>query len=593
MKEIKITGKQSVSNLRGLANIISNVSQYIYQNVVCFFSLLVIGYITFLNFVSTASFYQWETTTYLDDSFLLNSIYCILFVLCLMLIKKNLVTSRILKLLENDKYYKNVERLILFIIFMLSVIWAVSTQIIPGVDEYEVMLYAQEFIHGDYTQLEYSGYFYMYSGNRGLLLFEVLFSLAFGENNYLAFSLLNCIAIVYICKESVEIGKELGLSRSWRILILIIELCFTPLEVYSYYVYGNLLGMAFAFASIKYVFHFIRSNKWSDALKSATMISIGIFFKSNMLIYFVAIILWVIFSALKERRASYLVLPVLMVIGYKFVNTAPTLLLESITGIELNSPASIFSWFAMGLQDCDLAPGWWNGYNRQSYYDANCITSVQKQNAILNIQDRISYFQKNPQYALDFFVKKTDSTWANPTFQCLETVRNGTNITLPKWADYILNNRLAQKYLTDYLNVIVTILLFGCLLGLILNYRRNSYFNALVLPMITVGGFLFLLISETKARYAFMYFVNLIPFSIMGYSTLLKYLSSLLSNNKQVAKMRIITKVIYKLKKLIVPILELAIVIVICCKIYVSFGYAYKLNQQTETYHLNLTQDMS
>lgn len=86
----------------------------------------------------------------------------------------------------------------------------------------------------------------------GLFLFEYVFSLIFGSSNYLAFELLNAVAIAMIYKQLSEIGAYLGINRFGQLCIIVAGILFFPTTLYSIMVYGNMLGVCLALVAVKY-----------------------------------------------------------------------------------------------------------------------------------------------------------------------------------------------------------------------------------------------------------------------------------------------------------------------------------------------------
>ena len=178
----------------------------------------------------------------------------------------------------------------------------------------------------------------------------------------------------------------------------------------------------------------------------------------------------------------------------------------------------------MGLQnDGEIGPGWWNSYITNSYYDCGGDIVKHAQVCKESIINSFSGFISNPTSGINFFAEKILTTWTNPTFQCYGTVRNGSYVETPLWVQVLLSYK-GQHLASKYLNVLSFLVFFGALLY-ILN-RKNEDNATLILPMTFIGGFVFYIFWETKARYALMFFVVLIPLAARGYSLALASLES-------------------------------------------------------------------
>lgn len=292
---------------------------------------------------------------------------------------------------------------------------------------------------------------------------------------------------------------------------------FFPLIGYSIMVYGNLIGMALGITAIKYGLRFFDNYEWKNACGCAVFIVSAVLMKSNMLIYFIAIVISALMKCVLTRRKELLYFVIVLLLGYEMQAAVPTCIFENMTGYELNSPYSYWSFIAMGLQESELAPGWWNGYIRSNYWDNDGDTQRQAQKAKESVQHSFELFADDPLYAFSFFSKKIASTWANPTFQCFATVREGSNIEVPDWVSELLSYP-GQYRAAEFFNLLEFIILAGAMMELIISFRGNNETDRLIFPMILCGGFFFHIFWEAKARYALLYFVVLIPYAVMGYA---------------------------------------------------------------------------
>ena len=76
-------------------------------------------------------------------------------------------------------------------------------------------------------------------------------------------------------------------------------------------------------------------------------------------------------------------------------------------------------WLEMGLQDGSRAPGWFNNYNVYIYLDNHEDPELTQAAVERDLAMTVQYFLEHPDYTADFFEKKIQSVWAEPTFQSL------------------------------------------------------------------------------------------------------------------------------------------------------------------------------
>ena len=494
-----------------------------------------------------------------------------------MFLKKTKFYGKISNWLQNDFNFKKTKNTLFIIIFSISLLWALCTQFSPGVDEGEIFSYAYRAVYEkQFDIFEIGHYMNRYPNQWGLFLFDYVLTALFGGNNFIAFEIVNSFAIALIYKELSEILELFGLGRTPQLSVFIVGILFIPISFYSIMVYGNIIGISLACMSIKYCIVFQQNGKLRNAIICAISISISVFFKTTMLIYLIALCLSFGYYLLNSRNYKRAILLVLIFCFYILQSFSTHYIIEKLSGKEMADPCSSWSYIAMGLQESTLAPGWWNSYIQTSYSESGGKTEVQKSLSINSIERSIDEFLHNKDYTIDFFSKKISSTWINPTFQCFATVRSGSSIVLPEWMRFLLTYN-GQYYISIFLNLFIVIIYFGALLQLIIGYSSDSFSKSLIFPMIFIGGFIFLLFWETRSRYALMFFVPLIPYSIWGYLNFVNLFSSknFILNKAKEDKF---------IKTSIFPCAILVIGIV--CFLYIYFGpYNYLLNQDTEYYY--------
>lgn len=554
----------------------------VYSSVVFTFSAAILTLLICYKVTTTTVLIQWEHTVYVRNSIFL----CIgFFLVCmsgLFLFVSSSSYERLKVRLEDDFLFLRVRRILLFAVFLISVGWVLCTQFVPGVDEGEVQYYVYLATQGNFEIFEPGKYMVQYPNQWGLFLLEYLMALLFGAQNYTMFGMLNSIAIVVIVYELSEIARVGGASRLCQLGIVLLGLLFLPLEFYSIYVYGNIPAMALALVAVKHQMLFVKNLKVKNALLCAAAISLAVWLKSTIEIYLVAIVLYGLIDAVINHKNGVWVriCGLAAIFAGVFLQSACTrAILENMTGQTFSNPVSSLPWIAMGLQDGELAPGWWNGYNRESYYACGNNTALQSQVALENIRESIRGFFQSPGYALSFFTHKITSTWMNPTFQCFSTVRNNVFIRLPQWVRNLLTYE-GQYRISQYFNILLFLILVGALIDIILLYVQKEFTERSTLIMTFVGGFLFLIFWETKARYALMFVVTLFPYGVDGFIRVSILASHQLQRIRKGGGVTLRKQV---LRRSIFPVVIVALVVSAFLVVY-SFDRREMLTQDTAYY---------
>lgn len=519
------------------------VLNLLYENV----SLLVFGII--ITYLCVTSFFNtcyisldWnEYTFYLSDKPIRNLVIVILVIVCFICFKKSKLVNKVNK---NKKLFLIIKYALLLIIFVIGTFWVFNTRLYPTADQFSVQKSVSEFLDGNYDSAISNGYINNNFQQRGLFMLSYLFSLVFGDMNIIALEMVNVIASVLIFKSLSEIVGFYKGTYSMQLFVVACGIFFPVVVLYSYFIYGNIVGLAFSLLAIKHELLFIEEKKITNALLSTIFIFLGILCKSTYQIYFIAMLICIIFNLINKCELKKIIYLGLLIISIVFSSLLPTRFIENKTNIKMSEGLSFYSYIAMGLQESDMAPGWYNGFNHDSYATCNNDTKKHKEYSKIEIEKRIGMFTDNLDYADEFFTKKIVSEWNNPTYQVFWNIQD-------KYSDGFEPQPFIREFLSlkgtykvqKYLNILDSIIKFGALLYmfyLIFNKRNEN----LILPITFVGGFLFLsFLSEAKAQYAIIFSTLLIPLATMGYN----YAANLIVEKRCSFKTKKVTIIIFVL----------------------------------------------
>jgi hypothetical protein len=169
---------------------------------------------------------------------------------------------------------------------------------------------------------------------------------------------------------------------------------------------------------------------------------------------------------------------------------------------------------------------------------------------------------------ISFFVEKIIYQWMDPYMGAPIATCNGNRFD--EMSDGLLSYvksgvpKGIYDYFLKYYNVFIYLMAF--IGGLFILHSRECSNIKLMLPMYFVGGFIFYLFWEQKSRYGMSFYICLFPivaYSLVGLSKAIKPGFSSLRDSK----------------KMIIAIVELAIVIVIVGGALLSEDYSYKVDK--------------
>lgn len=408
---------------------------------------------------------------------------------------------------------------------LVSVLLVLAGQYYPKYDQRNVIEAAARLNQHNYSDFEEGGYLFVFPFQTGVVLYFRILCFLFGNENQVAFQIVNClwIAITYyfFMKITDLLWGEKASRRSWTAVLCIF---FFPYLLYATFLYGTVVGMAFALPAFYMMLLYEKTPKVWYLLCSALSMGIAMVIKSNYMIFMIAALIYLFLKLLQEKGAGFRrALPRLLLAGmflgvFLLGRLSVDAYITNAAGEEIEG-IPMTAWIAMGLQDGKAAPGWYNGYNNRVYvendYDYGETSAVVTE----EIKRIVRGWTKDPAASISFFVKKVSSQWNNPTFQSLWILEERPG---KGGLDWLLRGSGRYGYIF-FVNLLQTWILAGVFVYAVLRYKKSSM-EETILPVTFLGGFLFHLFWEAEGLYAILYFPLLLPLAVRGYGEWREYL---------------------------------------------------------------------
>ena len=328
-----------------------------------------------------------------------------------------------------------------------------------------------------------------------ILVFKIIYSL-FGINNYMAFQILNVVSVVLIDIYLMKVLKKITAVHAEKIGILFLILFF-PMVFYTSFLYGNLMGCAFSTMAMYCEFEYFENYKVCNMILSTVFIGIALMIKSNYLIVLLAMLIFLGIDWIISLKKKNIIFAVIVICSYIIATSGPVKLLSIQENVYLGKGIPKIAWIAMGMQETGMAPGWYNGYNADTYLNNDCDSEKTAEEAQKYIRERMTYFAENPIYTIKFYTKKMLSQWCEPTFGGIWINQFEKNVTISRYLDSILNGGKLQKIVIEVLDVLQSFVYWLAFLYVITNRKRKNIF--IWFPgTVFIGGFLFHMIWEGK-----------------------------------------------------------------------------------------------
>ena len=358
-----------------------------------------------------------------------------------------------------EKFRRGLLVFTLTFVFGLGILLILFGRTVPAADALSVYNAAAEWILGNtdiiHPTVSYLSY---YPQQIGLMAFLELL-LRIWNLTGLSVPAWHFIKLVYVCLLCGAIWFQyLSLQYLWpenykkiSCCYLVLVCCNLPMIMYSSFVYGEipsfaalsvgwylllrLLGGSSPDSSYRdnvsrndapsvtaydYVPRMLRQILFTG-FGSILFLTLSVMLRKNSLIPVIAVLLVLLFEALRPGRNGKMRLGLLIMAVCLAVTSVGILPLvqkcyEKKAGNTLSSGVTAMSYLAMGMQEASRGCGWYNGFNIDTYDTASMDTAIANEISRLAIDERLTYFREHPGYTADFYLHKHLSQWADGTY---------------------------------------------------------------------------------------------------------------------------------------------------------------------------------
>ncbi len=261
---------------------------------------------------------------------------------------------------------------------------------------------------GQTDMVEAHGYLDKWLHNVGITTVERVLAFLVGDYNAVFMQLINVLGIALIYKKLVDSWDKLGGSRLSQICTYACGVIFYPLIMYASFAYGNIWSVTFALMAFDTELDFFEKKRYVDIFKCAISLGLSYIVKGSGIIFVVAVAIYAIVRGAIDKAKWYkaAILIVLSCLPITAFNVFTKMALAKVTNRELRDSDGIWSFIAMGLQEDGTAPGWYNGYCLNVYYDNGRNSEVSEAIAKQEVFDRLDYLFSDKHHAFEFSQKR-------------------------------------------------------------------------------------------------------------------------------------------------------------------------------------------
>lgn len=345
-----------------------------------------------------------------------------------------------------EKFRRGLLVFTLTFVFGLGILLILFGRTVPAADALSVYNAAAEWILGNtdiiHPTVSYLSY---YPQQIGLMAFLELL-LRIWNLTGLSVPAWHFIKLVYVCLLCGAIWFQyLSLQYLWpenykkiSCCYLVLVCCNLPMIMYSSFVYGEIPSFAALSVGWYLLLRLLGSSSPDSSYRdnvspggsyriiftgfgSILFLTLSVMLRKNSLIPVIAVLLVLLFEALRPGRNGKMRLELLIMAVCLAVTSVGILPLvqkcyEKKAGNTLSSGVTAMSYLAMGMQEASRGCGWYNGFNIDTYDTAGMDTALANEISRLAIDERLTYFREHPGYTADFYLHKHLSQWADGTY---------------------------------------------------------------------------------------------------------------------------------------------------------------------------------
>lgn len=480
------------------------------ENIVKALLVLIIAFLLFLSMTQTTVLKDWEEHNY----YLAQKLWPHLLILAVLAAGVYLF-GRFVPRRKYHKWETGVVFVLLSVAFCFTLYWVLNTQLKPTGDSSVIWTIAHQMDSKDYSAFRDLGYGERYFNQIGTIMLHYFLIHYLGVEQIFIIQLLNVPALLLLYYSLWRLSQELFGKRTGN-LTVVLSVLFFPLALYVVFAYNNVFSWSLSMFAVLQEILFLKKGMRYHGILMAISLAAAVQFKMFSWIILFAMFIYAFYEGFRRSRRSVLfylagcvVLIFLLSFFFgKFIDS-------HLEGYQRKG-LSPLGHVAMGMQDGPMAPGWYNGIHDITYLETQGEAEAMNAAFIRMIKDSILNFIAHPKYAFRFYFYKTASAWNNPSFQGFWFGEIGTFETdVPDWIQSVYNGALRSR-LDVCLNYMLTVIHAGTL-GYFLTSWKKIRLRELLPGICFLGGFLFLLLWETKCQYSLGFFIFLFPYCICGY----------------------------------------------------------------------------
>lgn len=372
-------------------------------------------------------------------------------------------------------------------------------------------------LQGNFSMYSHGGQMFIYPQQQGLaFLYEILFRLT-GSDSHQMIGYINAtlapltLSFGYLCVKEIS-----GTKAAVRFLPFMM-MCL-PYIIYSPYVYGDIPSISLSFVLLWSILKFTTTMRYRYAVLACGVAAVALICRKNIWIFLIGVLIGLGYQAWQKWNLKPVLFAVCIVLCASLSMTAIKQFNSIRSGYPVSEGMPTVLWIAMGLQYSEYGAGYYNNYSKEVYQKVGCDGEQAAAIGWQEVKDRVKIFMEYPDQCWMFFREKMKSQWVDPLFESVKFTGTFDEDNMDGVPSMILEiyQGEAKDTLRKICSIMMSVVYFFSLIGVGFRYFKKKPIVEDIPLIVFVGGFLFSIFWEAKARYMFPYFVLLQLYAAYG-----------------------------------------------------------------------------
>ena len=421
----------------------------------------------------------------------------------------------------------------------LCFFWMYSFSAYPSADQDITWSFAKELaLRTGMDDWQYD-YLRIHPYQSGTAMVMEIFIRLFGENWYPWLALCAVSAGGVVTMLCCLCGRITD-SPCAKSLCAVLLLSFFPLAMYSTFVYGTLPGICMALLGLYAIVRMCSGTGHLPVWWAVSVLAFAaaiILYTGEQIFLAAAVIVLFVTGLMRPGQRRKMLAAVLLAVLAVGICKAWQAVAMSRFEMPNDPGCPILPRILMGVDAYseNPAPGFYNGICLSVFRECNYDAALANEVSVGHIRNSLVALHEQGRF-VKFFAEKTLDQWLEPWFSAL-SMANPSIYNEPKWLAQALTTGGLFAPLQAWLSLLLSFVYLGSAAGIaVVARRKRGEVWPLVLMVCLIGGFLFQLAYETKARYCMPYYLCCFPMAAAGIAALAEKLGQRLQERKAAQK---------------------------------------------------------